>query len=99
MALFVLGQTLLMHIQVRSRLCPMVTTTELDYLRSGLTVSELNPKHFYLHANTVQKEIGCVFSDLLRIFYIDNNGHQISVNFLGENRYVTHYPAFLPSIG
>jgi CRP/FNR family transcriptional regulator, anaerobic regulatory protein len=73
----------------------MVTTAELDYLRSGLTVSELKPKHFYLHANIVQKEIGFVFSGLLRTFYIDNSGDQISVNFLGENRYVTHYPAFI----
>jgi CRP/FNR family transcriptional regulator len=76
-------------------LCPQVTTAELDYLTSGLTVSDLKPKHFYIHANTVQKEIGFVFSGLLRTFYIDNEGNQISVNFLRENRYITHYPAFI----
>lgn len=76
-------------------LCPRVTTPETDYLRRGLTVSSLKPKHFYLHANTVQKEIGFVFSGLLRTFYIDNDGNQISVNFLKENRYITHYPAFI----
>ncbi|MBH2003718.1 MAG: Crp/Fnr family transcriptional regulator [Sphingobacteriia bacterium] len=76
-------------------LCPKVTTVELDYLTSGLTVSDLKPKHFYIHANTIQKKIGFVFSGLLRTFYIDNNGNQISVNFVRENRYVTHYPAFI----
>ncbi|NHA03390.1 Crp/Fnr family transcriptional regulator [Mucilaginibacter sp. HC2] len=76
-------------------LCPQVTSAELDFLMSGLTVSNLKPKHFYMHANTVQKEIGFVFSGLLRTFYIDHEGSQISVNFLRENRYVTHYPAFI----
>ena len=76
-------------------LCPPVTTAELDYLESGLTVSHLKPKHFYIHAGTVQKEIGFVFSGLLRTFYIDTEGNQISVNFVRENRYVTHYPAFI----
>ncbi|HEY0298553.1 MAG TPA: Crp/Fnr family transcriptional regulator [Arachidicoccus sp.] len=67
----------------------------MDYLRSGLTVSNLKPKHFYIHANTIQKEIGFVFSGLIRTFYIDNKGNEISVNFVRENRYVTHYPAFI----
>lgn len=62
---------------------------------SGLTVSQLKPKHFYLHANTVQKEIGFVFSGLVRGFYIDDKGDQITVNFARENQYVTHYPAFI----
>lgn len=76
-------------------LCPKVTNAELDYLISGLTISDLKAKHFYLHANTIQKEIGFVYSGLLRAFYIDDKGDQISVNFVRENRYVTHYPAFI----
>ncbi len=76
-------------------LCPLVTTAELDYLMSGLTVSQLKPKHFYIHAGTIQREIGFVFSGLLRTFYIDQEGNQISVNFVRENRYITHYPAFI----
>ena len=48
-------------------LCPKVTKDELEYLQSGLTVTELRSKHFYIHANTVQKEIGFVFSGLLRV--------------------------------
>lgn len=78
-----------------TRLCPRVTKTELDYLKGGLTVSELKPKHFYIYENTIQKEIGFVYSGLLRAFYIDNNGNEISVNFIRENRYATHYSAFI----
>lgn len=76
-------------------LCPKVTDAELDYLLTGLTVSELKPKHFYIHANTIQKEVGFVFSGLLRAFYIDNSGNEISVNFIRENLYATHYSAFI----
>ncbi|MFM7089934.1 MAG: Crp/Fnr family transcriptional regulator [Bacteroidota bacterium] len=76
-------------------LCPNVSCTALDYLRSGLTVSELKPKHFYMHANVIQQEIGFVFQGLIRAFYIDNQGNEITVNFVRENRYATHYTAFI----
>ena len=76
-------------------LCPKVTDEELAYLESGLTVRELKQKHFFIHANTIQKEIGFVYSGLVRGFYVDQNGNEISVNFIQENRYATHYPAFI----
>lgn len=76
-------------------LCPKVTKAELDYLVNGLTISELKPKHFYIHSNTIQKEIGFVYSGLIRAFYVDKDGNEISVNFIRENRYATHYSAFI----
>ncbi len=77
------------------KLCPRLTKADVDYLRSGLTVSELEPKHFYIRANTVQNEIGFVFSGLVRAFYIDKKGNEISVGFIRENKYATHYAAFI----
>ena len=77
------------------KLCPKVTNVELDYLHSGLTITELKQKHFFIHANTIQKKIGFVYSGLLRAFYVDQNGNEISVNFIRENRYATHYSAFI----
>jgi CRP-like cAMP-binding protein len=76
-------------------ICPNTTIEELNYLESGLSVVELKAKHFFIHANTIQKEIGFLYSGLLRAFYIDNNGNEISVNFIRENRYATHYSAFI----
>ncbi len=78
-----------------SALCPRVTKDELNYLQSGLTITELKSKHFYIHANTIQKEIGFVFSGLLRAFYIDKDGNEISVSFTSEGKYATHYAAFI----
>ncbi|MEY3368440.1 MAG: hypothetical protein RI973_1595 [Bacteroidota bacterium] len=76
-------------------LCPKVMPSELDYMRSVLTVSELKPRQYYIQANTVQKEVGFVFTGLLRAFYIDKNGGEITVNFIRENSYATHYSAFI----
>lgn len=76
-------------------LCPKVTEAELEYLKSGLSVAELKPKHFYIHANTIQEEIGFVYRGLLRTFFVDSKGHEITVNFVRENRYATHYTAFI----
>ncbi len=76
-------------------LCPKVTKDELEYLQSGLTVYKLKSKYFYIHASTIQKEIGFVFSGLLRAFYVDKGGNEISVNFIRERRYATHYSALI----
>jgi CRP-like cAMP-binding protein len=76
-------------------LCSKVTEVELNYLKSGITVTELKPKHFYLHSNSIQKEIGFLYSGLMRSFYIDNNGNEISVNFIRKNSFATDYPAFI----
>lgn len=76
-------------------LCPTVTQAELDFLESGLTIKELKSKQFYLRANDVQNEMGYVYSGLLRAFYIDQSGNEITVNFLHENNYATHYSAFI----
>jgi len=75
--------------------CPKITKEELSFLANGLTISELKAKHFYIHANSVQKEIGFIYSGLLRAFYIDNNGNDVTVNFIKEGKYATHYPAFI----
>ena len=76
-------------------LCPNVSHTALNYLKSGLRVVELQPKHFFIHANVIQQEIGFVFQGLIRAFYIDNQGNEITVKFVQENRYATHYTAFI----
>jgi CRP/FNR family transcriptional regulator, anaerobic regulatory protein len=72
-----------------------MTEVELEYLSCGLTITQLEPKHFYIHADTIQKEIGFVVSGLIRTFYIDNDGNEISVNFINEGKYATHYSAFI----
>lgn len=81
-------------ISVKS-LCPRLSGEELDYFKIGLKITELQPKHFFIHANAIQQEIGYVYKGLLRAFYVDEKGNEITVNFVPENRYATHYSAFI----
>lgn len=76
-------------------LCPKVTEEELEFLEKGLTVCELKPRHFYIHAQTIQHHVGFVYRGLLRSFYVDGHGREITVNFVREGRYATHYTAFI----
>lgn len=76
-------------------LCSGITGAELEYMKSGLRISELKNRHFYLHADEIQREIGFVYQGLLRSFYIDSGGKEITVNFIRENNYATHYTAFI----
>ena len=81
-------------ISVKS-LCPKLTDEEIEYFKSGLSFTELQSKHFYIHANALQHEIGFVYQGLLRGFYVDEKGNEITVNFVRENRYATHYTSFI----
>ena len=76
-------------------LCPKLTNEELEYLKSGLRIIELHPKDFYIHANTIQQEIGFVYHGLIRAFYVDEKGNEITVKFVSENHYATDYTAFI----
>lgn len=76
-------------------LCPRLSGEELEYFKIGLKITKLQPKHFFIHANSLQLEIGYVYTGLLRAFYVDENGNEITVNFIPENRYATHYSAFI----
>lgn len=76
-------------------ICPEVTDQYLAFLEPGLTLSELKPKHFYIHANTLQNEIGFVYRGLLRSFFVNPEGKEITVKFIPENRFATDYTAFI----
>jgi CRP/FNR family transcriptional regulator, anaerobic regulatory protein len=77
------------------QICPKITEHEIHYLKSGLTIQNFEPKHFYIQANTIQKNIGFVSSGLLRAFYIDNEGKEITIRFVQENGFATDYSSFI----
>ena len=72
-----------------------MTSAELDYVESGLIVSELRPKQFYIQANSIQKEIGFVYSGLMRGFFINNDSKPITIKFIREYQFATHFSAFI----
>jgi len=76
-------------------LCPKLTDAELKYLEDGITITSLHTKNFYITADTIQKEIGFVYQGLIRCFYIDAKGKDITVKFVDEHQYAIDYPAFI----
>jgi CRP/FNR family transcriptional regulator, anaerobic regulatory protein len=77
------------------KLCPSLTKEALQYLENGMEVQELAIKHYYIHSGEMQKYIGFVYSGLLRTYYIDDNGDEITIRFSKENGYATDYVAFI----
>jgi len=76
-------------------ICPNLTAEELSQFASKLTIREFKKKDFFLQADKVQKDIGFIASGLVRSFFIDRNGNEITVGFYPEGDYATHYPAFI----
>jgi CRP/FNR family transcriptional regulator, anaerobic regulatory protein len=83
------------YLEAISKLCPHLTKEELAYLEAAMHIVELPNKHFYIQGGEVQKNIGFVYQGLLRAFYIDADGNEITVRFARENGYATDYSAFV----
>jgi CRP/FNR family transcriptional regulator len=90
-----LKEAIASYLMTVKALCPKVTEAELNYLKSGLAVAECKAKDFFIQAGAMQKEIGFVCSGLLRAYYVDHNGDDISVKFIREGGYATDYSSFL----
>ena len=52
-------------------ICPFLTDEAWAYLEGNLTIKEFSNKHFFIQAETVQREIGYLVNGLMRGFYID----------------------------
>ncbi|WP_343670567.1 Crp/Fnr family transcriptional regulator [Chitinophaga sp.] len=76
-------------------ICPKLSTDELSLFASKLVFQELKKKEIFLQAGKVQNAIGFIAAGLVRSFYIDDNGNEITVGFYKEGDYATHYPAFI----
>ncbi|MFK8037880.1 MAG: Crp/Fnr family transcriptional regulator [Crocinitomicaceae bacterium] len=70
---------------------------ELSFILNEVTITKLDKKAFYLNAGEVQQSMGFIFKGLLRSYYIDEAGKEITVSFIKENAYASDYSAFLSS--
>jgi CRP/FNR family transcriptional regulator, anaerobic regulatory protein len=77
------------------KLCPQIEKEELSYISDFLTITNLRPKEYYLKEGQVQTQIGFLVSGLMRVFFIDERGNEITTWFSKENEYVTDYPSFI----
>jgi len=77
------------------KICPSISASELDLFASKITIEKLTKKELFLQAGKIQSSIGYISEGLVRSFYIDEDGNEITVGFYSQNEYATHYPAFL----
>jgi CRP-like cAMP-binding protein len=76
-------------------LCPDINTNEINFLNQNSQIVKLKKGNFYLDNSKVQKSLGFVVKGLIRGYYLDDKGSDITISFIKENEYATDYISFL----
>lgn len=76
---------------------PRITPQEWTYFQQGLTQHSLTPKAFFIEANKPNELIGFLTRGLIRGYYLNQAGQEITTTFVAENSWVTDYPSLLMS--
>lgn len=76
-------------------ICPGIAENELVLFTNNLSFEQFNKKEFFLHAGKVQRSLGFIVNGLVRSFYVNDKGEEITVGFYAETDYATHYASFL----
>lgn len=77
------------------QLCPMLTVEEWTYLKMGLQLKYFPAKNYFIQAGEIQRTIGFIIEGLVRVYYIDAKGSEITIRFNKERAYVTDYATFI----
>ncbi len=77
------------------KICPQLTEKELDFIRINLSISKFNKGEFYLESGKIQKQMGYVYSGLLRSYYVNEQGKKVTIGFINEDKYASDYPSFI----
>ena len=88
-------QAIEIYLKSVREMCPAVADEQLSLLASQLTLQALKKKEFFLHSGKVQRAIGFIAEGLVRSFYIDDKGDEITVGFYAEGEYATHFSSFV----
>jgi CRP-like cAMP-binding protein len=88
-------QEIEIFLQSVEAICPDLASDEVSRFASKAIFHGLNKREYFLEAGKIQKSIGFIAKGLVRSFFIDKNGNEITVGFYTEGDYATHYPAFI----
>ncbi|SDT48240.1 cAMP-binding domain of CRP or a regulatory subunit of cAMP-dependent protein kinases [Mucilaginibacter mallensis] len=81
--------------QAITGLNPNITDEEWDYFQSGLTVQTFKPREFYIEAGKKTHQLGFLISGLIRVYFINHLGEDITISFVKENEYATDYTSLI----
>jgi CRP/FNR family transcriptional regulator, anaerobic regulatory protein len=79
-------------------ICPDITDEELKEFEVGLSVKHFRKKEYIFEKEKPHNQIVYIISGLVRSFYIDEKGSEISAYFVKEFDFVSDYPAFLNDV-
>jgi CRP-like cAMP-binding protein len=76
-------------------LYPDCTDKEWNYLKSGLDISTYKAGEFFIVSGQKAHQLGYIASGLVRAYYVNDKGEEVSVMFAMENDYATDYTSLL----
>ena len=74
---------------------PKVTQEEWDYFQSGFALHIFKAKEFFIEAGKRNQNLGFITRGLIRGYYINEAGEEITTTFVKENEWATDYPSLL----
>jgi len=74
---------------------PEISSDELDFLTSGVTIKSYKQKSLFIDIEKTHRTIGFVAKGLIRGYYIDEKGNEVTTRLTKEGGFATHYKAFL----
>jgi CRP/FNR family transcriptional regulator len=81
--------------EVIMQLNPKVTAAEWTYFESGFTLHTFKPKEFFIEAGKRNHHLGFVTQGLMRGYYLNAEGEEITTAFVKEKEWATDYPSLL----
>jgi len=84
-----------LYLDSYKKINPELTDEELEIVKSNISILKLKKKQIYISENEIQKSIGFINSGLIRSYFVDKNGKEITNAFFAENEFVTDYLAFI----
>lgn len=76
-------------------ICSDLSDKEIAFMLNSVTITKLKSKEIYLKPGEIQNSLVFSFKGLLRCFYINDKGEDITISFIKENNYATDYGAFI----
>lgn len=67
----------------------------VEFFASKLSVIELDKKDYFIKQGEGNIALGYIHTGLVRLFYIDQNGKDLTFNLLKEGDFATHLQSFL----
>lgn len=75
-------------------ICPKLTSEDEAYFVQNLTIRECPSKAYYIHQGEKGFHMGYIAKGLVRVFYYDEQGNDISLDFLSEGMYTSDYTPY-----